>query len=128
MALSLIILCCLSVLTAKHLKRDADTQDEPDNSQAKEDASSLSEPIPDLMSDLNQELPGSKAERFASHYGLSERETQIFEGFTKGYNMASIGNALGLSTSTVGTYLHRIYIKTNAENKQGLAEKYNEFE
>ena len=42
--------------------------------------------------------------------------------------MASIGEEAGVSTSTVGTYMHRIYVKVGVEGKQGLAEAYDAFQ
>ena len=70
---------------------------------------------------------GDKAERFVRACGLSAREAEIFKGFARGFNLASIGDGLGLSPSTVGTYMHRICGKVGVESRQGLAEAYDEF-
>ena len=69
-----------------------------------------------------------KAALFAQTHSLSTREAQIFQGFTRGFNMASIGEEAGVSASTVGTYMHRIYVKVGVEGKQGLAEAYDAFQ
>lgn len=115
-ALGLVIGCCLCAALAAR----------PDSSSKKNDAVADE---PSLQVEAAATLPesGDKAERFARAHGFSAREEEIFKGFARGFNLASIGEELGLSPSTVGTYMHRIYSKVGVESRQGLAEAYDGF-
>ena len=117
-ALGLVIGCCLCVALSA---RSSGTV-------TKEGDFSAAELFPETNGEEASTESGSKAERFAQMYGLSAREEEIFKGFARGFNLASIGDELGLSPSTVGTYMHRIYSKVGVEGRQGLAEAYDKFQ
>jgi DNA-binding NarL/FixJ family response regulator len=51
---------------------------------------------------------------------LSEREDQVLRRIAQGYGLTEIGNELGLSVKTVGTYRLRILEKLNLESTADL--------
>ena len=54
---------------------------------------------------------------FASHYGLSERETDVFALWVTGHGLKHIQNTLFISESTVKTHLRNIYRKCDTHNR-----------
>lgn len=54
---------------------------------------------------------------FASHYGLSERETDVFAPWVTGHGLKHIQNTLFISESTVKTHLRNIYRKCDTHNR-----------
>ena len=54
---------------------------------------------------------------FASHYGLSERETDVFALWVTGHGLKYIQNTLFISESTVKTHLRSIYRKCDTHNR-----------
>lgn len=56
----------------------------------------------------------------AQELGLSEQQRKIVELILRGHPDKSIAAATGLSTSTIKTYLKRIYLRTNTEDRMKL--------
>lgn len=54
---------------------------------------------------------------FASRYGLSERETDVFALWVTGHGLKHIQNTLFISESTVKTHLRNIYRKCDTHNR-----------
>ena len=54
---------------------------------------------------------------FASRYGLSERETEVFALWVTGHGLKHIQNTLFISESTVKTHLRNIYRKCDTHNR-----------
>ena len=54
---------------------------------------------------------------FASRYGLSERETDVFSLWVTGHGLKHIQNTLFISESTVKTHLRNIYRKCDTHNR-----------
>ncbi len=54
---------------------------------------------------------------FASRYGLSERETDVFALWVTGHGLKYIQNTLFISESTVKTHLRNIYRKCDTHNR-----------
>ncbi len=115
MAICAVLGCCLLLLASRR-KREAEEMAE------REWLASGSDSRVD-----QDESPCDKTEAFAQHYGLSARECQILSEVTKGYTMANIGDLIGLSPSTVRTYIRRIYVKVGCESKQELVRVYDVF-
>lgn len=68
------------------------------------------------------DLMAARAQRFASHYALSERESQILLRILRGYSTAAIRNELVIAKGTVDTYIQRIYRKCGVHSRQELVE------
>lgn len=59
----------------------------------------------------------------AGRFGLTRRETDVFELLVQGYSLPAIEERLVLSHSTVKGHARSIYRKFEVEGKQGLIEK-----
>jgi len=65
---------------------------------------------------------------FSSHFGLSERETEILYFLVKGFNLQDIGEKLFISPGTVKNHVLKIYKKTGSHSRIELATSYREFD
>lgn len=61
---------------------------------------------------------------FASRYGLSERETDVFALWVTGHGLKHIQNTLFISESTVKTHLRSIYRKCGTHNRAEIIELF----
>lgn len=61
---------------------------------------------------------------FATRYGLSERETDVFALWVTGHGLKHIQNALFISESTVKTHLRSIYRKCDTHNRAEIIELF----
>lgn len=64
-------------------------------------------------------------EMFASHYGLSPRETDVLRIWITGRPIAVVEKTLYISQSTVKTHLNHIYAKTGAPNRAALLDLFD---
>ena len=62
----------------------------------------------------------------AQRYGLSQREAQVVGHYALGKSAERIAENLGLKTSTVRSYLKKIFIKMSIHSKQELIELYEQ--
>lgn len=63
---------------------------------------------------------GEECAAFAEAYGLSRRESEVFELAMQGKNQAVIAKELFVAETTVKTHLRSIYRKTDTANRQEL--------
>ncbi|MBN2656286.1 MAG: FHA domain-containing protein [Spirochaetales bacterium] len=70
---------------------------------------------------------GDKQQDFTSHYGLSERESEILYFLVKGFNLQDIGEKLFISPGTVKNHVLKIYKKTESHSRIELATMFREF-
>ncbi|WP_253904787.1 response regulator transcription factor [Adlercreutzia sp. ZJ473] len=56
----------------------------------------------------------------AERYGLSKRETEVFEMLARGRNAKYIGERLYISEHTVRSHIYRIYQKMDVHSQQEL--------
>ncbi len=61
--------------------------------------------------------------RFAEHYGLTPRQTEVLLLLTKGYSMGAIEQQLVVSIHTVKAHVYGIYQKADVHSRQELIEK-----
>lgn len=54
---------------------------------------------------------------------LAPREQQVLELLVKGYSYKDVSKELGISTSTVGTYVQRIYEKLHVSSRREIMER-----
>jgi DNA-binding NarL/FixJ family response regulator len=54
---------------------------------------------------------------------LAPREQQVLELLVKGYSYKDVSKELGISTSTVGTYVQRIYDKLHVSSRREIIER-----
>lgn len=54
---------------------------------------------------------------------LAPREQQVLELLVKGYSYKDVAKELGISTSTVGTYVQRIYDKLHVSSRREIIER-----
>jgi len=54
---------------------------------------------------------------------LAPREQQVLELLVKGYSYKDVSKELGISTSTVGTYVQRIYDKLHVSSRREIMER-----
>ena len=59
-------------------------------------------------------------ERVCRSYGVSQREEQVLESFSRGRSTAYIADELSLSEATVRTHLKRAYAKMDVHSRQEL--------
>ncbi len=71
------------------------------------------------VSDRGRVRP-SPAEAFASHHGLSERETEVLLAATQGHEDETICKLLDVQSGTVRTYWKRIFKKTGEHNQRNV--------
>lgn len=71
------------------------------------------------VSDRGRVRP-SPAEAFASHHGLSERETEVLLAATQGHEDETICKLLEVQSGTVRTYWKRIFKKTGEHNQRNV--------
>lgn len=64
---------------------------------------------------LNPDIPFAKRE-----FHLTDREKVVLQHYVQGKSYAVIGEAMGLSPTTVGSYLQRIREKLRATNRVEL--------
>lgn len=69
-----------------------------------------------------------RIDKFADHYKLSARETEILAQMLRGRSAASIAERLFIAQGTVKTHTHNIYTKVNVHNKMELIDAFEEFE
>ncbi len=122
-ALVLICLCCLGLLAA----RLAPTR----NDQRGLVGETISQPDDKPVTSTGQENEPHTFEaslaRLSAHFGLSEREQQVFSGLVRGRSNNDLAEELNLSTSTVRTYVQRIYNKTNCLSRKEVFEVWEGF-
>lgn len=63
---------------------------------------------------------------FTEKYHLTKRETQVFALLARGYNAASIGSELYISTTTAKTHIRNIYSKLGIHSQQELVALVNQ--
>ncbi|MCE9630463.1 MAG: response regulator transcription factor [Planctomycetia bacterium] len=56
---------------------------------------------------------------------LAPREQQVLELLVKGYSYKDASKELGISTSTVGTYVQRIYEKLHVSSRREIVDRLN---
>ena len=61
-----------------------------------------------------------KMPHFCETYGVSQREADVMALVAQGKTVQEIADALFISPGTVKTHLHRIYVKTQAPNREEL--------
>lgn len=66
--------------------------------------------------------------RFAEHYGLTPRQTEVLLLLAKGYSMGSIEEQLVVSIHTVKAHVYGIYQKADIHSRKELFEKISDFE
>jgi DNA-binding NarL/FixJ family response regulator len=59
----------------------------------------------------------------ADEESLAPREQQVLELLVKGYSYKEVSKELGISTSTVGTYVQRIYEKLHVSSRREIMER-----
>jgi DNA-binding NarL/FixJ family response regulator len=64
------------------------------------------------------QIPKETRRRTLSDYGLTQREMEIAELITKGYNNESIVRELGITLGTVKNYISTLYSKLEADNRK----------
>ena len=120
-ALCLICLCCMSLLAGRlRVPREEDT-----SSRFLADAET---------NDCISREPGqpsssfeSSLTRFSTHFGLSDREREVASGIVRGHTNTDLATELGVSASTVRTYVQRLYNKTNCLNRKELFAAWDAF-
>lgn len=96
------------------------------------------EDAPPSVSDVKTQLSASsgpdidtlimrRSKRFATTYGLSDREAEILALLLCGYSTAAIRNRLAIAKGTVDTYIQRIYRKCDVHSRQELIELVHTF-
>jgi len=73
----------------------------------------------DSGSVVEKATPGSDGETDI----LAPREQQVLELLVKGYSYKDVSKELGISTSTVGTYVQRIYEKLHVSSRREIMER-----
>ncbi len=71
-------------------------------------------------------VPGRRVLHGVNFGGLSEREREVVDGLLKGRKLKEIADEIGISESSVKTYLTRIYRKYGVKNKSELLDKIRE--
>ena len=64
--------------------------------------------------------PHATAAHAADEESLAPREQQVLELLVKGYSYKEVSKELGISTSTVGTYVQRIYEKLHVSSRREM--------
>ncbi|NDC54775.1 MAG: LuxR family transcriptional regulator [Planctomycetia bacterium] len=54
---------------------------------------------------------------------LAPREQQVLELVVKGFSYKDVAKELGISTSTVGTYVQRIYEKLHVSSRREIIDR-----
>jgi DNA-binding NarL/FixJ family response regulator len=73
----------------------------------------------DLRSVVGKATPGADGDAET----LAPREQQVLELLVKGYSYKDVSKELGISTSTVGTYVQRIYEKLHVSSRREIMER-----
>lgn len=64
--------------------------------------------------------PAKPDDAAAADESLAPREQQVLELLVKGYSYKEVSKELGISTSTVGTYVQRIYEKLHVSSRREM--------
>jgi hypothetical protein len=64
--------------------------------------------------------PDKPEDTAAADESLAPREQQVLELLVKGYSYKEVSKELGISTSTVGTYVQRIYEKLHVSSRREM--------
>lgn len=121
----------LVVLDASFVLRESDLVPVPslaDKSRAHSPntADSMAPPKALIEEVINAHLSSLHRE-FASLYGLSNRETEVFSLLLKGRDAAHIQSALYISRGTMNTHKGAIYRKTEVHSHQELIDRYEDW-
>lgn len=121
-ALVLICLCCLGLLAVRLIPVRA--------GQADLEGEASAEPNEAAFNPQEKGAPHTFEASMAclsAHFGLSEREQQVFAGLVRGRSNNDLAEELHLSASTVRTYVQRIYNKTNCLSRKEVFEVWEGF-
>jgi len=83
---------------------------------------SLSEALPNTLF-----AEKSPAKLFCIAYGLTDRESEIFQRLLDGKSQQEISDELFIALGTVKTHIHNVYQKTDAANRSRLIEQFQTF-
>jgi len=78
-----------------------------------------------LQMSLYAEKPPTKL--FCMAYGLTDRESEIFQRLLDGKSQQEISEELIIALGTVKTHIHNVYQKTGASNRNQLIDRYQQF-
>ena len=67
-------------------------------------------------------------ETYATQHGLTTRESEVFALICQGRTRSYIADELGLSPNTIKGYIHNVYQKCNAHDKQDLIDRVELFQ
>ena len=70
----------------------------------------------------------SPAKLFCLAYGLTDRESEIFQRLMEGKSQQEISDELIIALGTVKTHVHNVYQKTNAANRNQLLDQFQKFQ
>ncbi|WP_304425743.1 LuxR family transcriptional regulator [uncultured Adlercreutzia sp.] len=83
---------------------------------------------PSKSADAAPATPEERCSRFASHYGLTGRETDVLRLIAAGRDVPYIEQELVLAKSTVKTHVKHIYEKCGVSSRQALLDLIENFE
>ena len=69
-----------------------------------------------------------RCHRFAEHYDLTPRQTEVLLLIARGYSMKSIEEQLVVSSHTVKAHVYGIYQKADIHSRQQLMNQIAQFE
>lgn len=76
------------------------------------------------IADLAAKAEGIKRTGVAAVFGLSAREAQLAELFSKGFRLEQIAMRMGVTLNTARVHLHQVFLKTNCAGQLELARAF----